>query len=157
MATVVHSAVTATERAGHYEKVARALAKALGEDVALREQLKAEGLKKFDGDFDVLYAGFAQKHTGFKQKMEHLLASNGAGSAAGIEEILQATPTLNVSIPKNIDKWNTATFSPLVTFISAGFNERATKLLKAFDQDGKVHWLDAKKAPDFPVIVINAI
>lgn len=40
-------------------------------------------------------------------------------------------------------------------FIPAGYNERTAKHVLAYDQEGHEHWLDAKKAPDFPVVVVG--
>ena len=34
-------------------------------------------------------------------------------------------------------------------------DESKLKLIKAYDKTGKVHWLDAQKAPEFPVIVVG--
>jgi len=55
--------------------VAKALARALGTDAAARQQLKAEALKKFDGDYDVLYQPFAAAHESFGQRVAAAVAS----------------------------------------------------------------------------------
>ncbi|MEJ7662810.1 MAG: hypothetical protein WKG07_26245 [Hymenobacter sp.] len=42
------------------------------------------------------------------------------------------------------------------SFIPADFDEKTyTKPLQAYDKDGQVHLLDAKKTPDYPVVVIG--
>ena len=143
------------------------MAATLAENSSLREEIKQEGLKKFDGDYDILYKRFVNKHTNFKDKLTQNVkvtaarvssdaVISGAVVPSNMEAILQEVPNLNISIPVNIEKWNTSTTAPLVTFVPVGFDERKTKLLKAFDKDGQVHWLDAQKAPDFPVIVVGA-
>jgi len=54
--------------------VAKALTRALGTDAAARPQLKAEALKKFDGDYDVLYQPFAAAHEGFGKRVAAAVA-----------------------------------------------------------------------------------
>ena len=34
-------------------------------------------------------------------------------------------------------------------------DESKLKLIKAYDKTGKVHWLDAQKAPNFPVVIVG--
>ena len=134
--------------------VAKALAHALGADATARQQLKAEALKKFDGDYDVLYQPFAAEHADFGQRIAAAVAGAGPDGLT-MPELLSRIPTLNLSVPVNIDKWDAATYAPLVIFILAGFSERTTKQVMAYDQDGNQHWLDAKQAPDFPVVVVG--
>lgn len=69
--------------------------------------------------------------------------------------LLGRIPNLNLSVPVNIDKWDAATYAPLVIFIPAGYNERTAKQVKAYDQNGNEHWLDAQRAPNFPVVVVG--
>ena len=134
--------------------VAKALARTLGADAAARQQLKAEALKKFDGDYDVLYQPFVAEHGEFGQRVA--AAVDGAGlDGLTMPGLLERTPMLNLSVPVNIEKWETNTYAPLVIFIPAGFSERTTKQVLAYDKDGHEHWLDAKHAPDFPVVVVG--
>ena len=72
-----------------------------------------------------------------------------------MDGLLNRVPMLNISVPVNIEKWETSTYAPLVIFIPAGFSERTTKQVVAYDKDGKEHWLDAKVSPDFPVVVVG--
>lgn len=134
--------------------VAKALARTLGADATARQQLKAEALKKFDGDYDVLYQPFTAEHSAFGQRVADAVASAGP-TGLTIPGLLERIPMLNLSVPVNIEKWDAATYAPLVIFIPAGFNERTTKQVKAYDQVGNEHWLDAKQAPAFPVVVVG--
>jgi hypothetical protein len=134
--------------------VAKALARALGTDAAARQVLKAEALKKFDGDFDVLYQPFAAGHAAFEQHVAEAVAGTGQAGLT-MPALLGRIPTLTLSVPVNIDKWDAATYAPLVIFIPVGYNERTATRVKAYDQDGNEHWLDAKKAPGFPVVVVG--
>lgn len=49
--------------------VAKALARVLGADAAARQALKAEALKRLDGDYDVRYQSFASAHAAFGQQL----------------------------------------------------------------------------------------
>ena len=134
--------------------VAQALARTLGADAAARQALKAEALKKFDGDYDVLYQPFVAGHAAFGQHVAEVVASTGPAGLT-MPTLLGRIPNLNLSVPVNIDKWDAATYAPLVIFIPAGYDERTATRVKAYDQDGNVKWLDAKKAPSFPVVVVG--
>jgi hypothetical protein len=126
----------------------------LGTDAGARQQLKAEALKRFDGDYDVLYQPFASEHPDFNQRVSDAVATTGLDGLT-MDGLLNRVLMLNLSVPVNIEKWETSTYAPLVVFIPAGFSERTTKQVLAYDQDGKEHWLDAKVAPDFPVVVVG--
>lgn len=134
--------------------VAKALARTLSTDAAARQALKAEALKKFDGDYDVLYQPFAAGHAAFGQHVAEAVASTGPAGLT-MPALLGRIPMLNISVPVNIEKWDAATYAPLVIFIPAGYNERTATRVLAYDQDGNEHWLDAKKAPGFPVVVVG--
>ncbi len=137
--------------------VAKALARTLGSEAAYRQLLKAEALKQFDGDYDVLYRAFAAQQPTFGQHMDELVAQSPGGQPlTGMADVLAHVPNLNISVPVNITKWSADTYAPLVLFIPADFDEKTyTKPLQAYDKDGQVHLLDAKKAPDYPVVVIG--
>lgn len=85
-----------------------------------------------------------------------MVAAGASAQAAGMAGVLEHIPNLNISVPVNIDKWDAATYAPLVLFIPADFDEKTyTQPLKAYDKDGGVHLLDAKHAPDYPVVVVG--
>jgi|GEM_PF-2902116 len=136
------------------EALARALAQVLGQQTSLRKALKAEALLKFDGDFDVLYTAFASQQPDFEAAMRLAVPqTNPDQSVAGI---LSQLPFLNISVPVNINKWDAEAYAPLVLYIPAEYDERTyTKPLQAFDAAGGVHLINAKKAPEYPVIVVG--
>lgn len=72
-----------------------------------------------------------------------------------MENISTDIPLLNVSVPVNIDKWDTEAFAPLVAVVPSNYDEKTTKKIKAYDQNGDIHWLDSKKEPDFQVVVVG--
>lgn len=134
------------------DKLARRLASSL-EDEELRAFIKTEALKKFDGDYDILYSMIKGKNVGSRKFSEHL---NRAGNAdEAVSQVADEIPLLNIAVPVNIEKWDTETFTPMVAFAYSSFDENTTTHLKAYDSDGNIHWLDAKQRPDHPIIILG--
>jgi hypothetical protein len=61
-----------------------------------------------------------------------------------------------LAVPVNIESWEAKTTATLVTYMPVGVNDTEVKWLKAYDAAGKIHWLDARVEPNFPVIVIGS-
>lgn len=140
------------------EAVAKALAASMGEE-SVRTLIKTEAQKKFDGDYDVLYQHIDKKSVSGKSfasiMAQNAQKANVASRTMPFNELTSQIPLLNISVPVNIDKWNTSSFEPLVVVQSNVKDESKLKYEKAFDKNGNIHWLDAQKAPDFPVIVVG--
>ncbi len=139
------------------ESFALLLAKTLN-NKNVRISLKEEAMKKFDGDFDILYQKFANKQLS-EGSFKELLSRNDENSSARGQELLtkiaDEIPLLNIAIPINIEKWDTENFRPLVAVRGVDFDDATTKKIRAFDSEGNVHILDATTPPDFPVIVVG--
>lgn len=127
-----------------HEKVARKLAKTLA-NAGVRNFLKAEALKKFDGDYDVL----------FTRLLDYAAQHPEAVELKELAAITSKFPLLNVAVPVNIDQWDAASFTPLVAYLPDHFDEKSTAPIAAFDAAGTVHLLDSRQAPTVPVIVIS--
>jgi hypothetical protein len=142
------------------DAVAKSLAASLA-DQSVRTLIKTEALKKFDGDFDVLYQAIENKSVAGGQTLSALMDKNvnttNMASRTSISSLAEQMPLLNISVPVNIEKWDVGSFEPLVVISPSSFIKDETKLtvVKAYDKEGKVHLLDAKKAPNFPVIVVG--
>ena len=142
------------------DAIAKALAASMGEE-SVRTLIKTEALKKFDGDYDILYQKIGNQNVGGKTLNtvlnEYSQKGNGSSRTLPIGQIATQMPLLNISVPVNAEKWNTSNFEPLVVISPSSVVKDETKLtvVKAYDKAGKVHWLDAKKAPDFPVVVVG--
>lgn len=120
----------------------------------VRAFIKSEALKKFDGDFDILYNTVKNKHFAGSTLNERMNQSDSNG-ADDVNELAASVPLLNIAVPVNINEWDIENFTPLVAVVPSSFDEKTTKLVKAYDSKGKIHWLDAKQAPDFPVVVVG--
>jgi Protein of unknown function (DUF3103) len=144
------------------EEVAKALAKSMG-DKQVRNFIKVEASKQLDGDYDILYNWVDGKTIGGKS-LESIIVDNTVTSPSAKTNALEnlritaaSIPLLNISVPVNIEKWDTENFEPLVAVSPYSFikDEKSIKLIKAYDKQGNIHWLDALKKPDFPVIAIG--
>jgi len=128
------------------------LAKMLS-DKEIRQFIKTEANKKFDGDYDILVKNVldAKKiDPKFKEKNTKFINEYSNQKY----EKLKNYDFLNISVPFFIDEWNPDKQIPLVA-IAYGAIEGEAKFLKAFDHKGKVYLLDALKEPNLPVIVVG--
>lgn len=125
---------------------AKNLASSLKE-LEFREFLKTEALKKFDGDYDILWQ-FVQNENIVVQKMHKR-------SEPYLKSLLQRFPGLNVSIPIHAEKWNTNSFTPLVAVIPLNFDEKKMKSIRAYDSSGNLHVIDTRNEPNYPVVVVG--
>lgn len=145
------------------EQTALALAKSL-KDSNLRVAIKQEALKKFDGDFDILYKNFkghkidgipVQTKLAMSRIDSHPNAKINVTQSIAAMDSITNVEKLQIAVPVNCEEWDPNVFTPLVAYIPQDFEEGVTEKIKAFDTDGNVHWLDAVVAPDFPVIVVG--
>jgi hypothetical protein len=144
------------------EDVAAMVARSL-KDVEVRKALHAEASKQFDGDYDILYKNFSTFAFSNGEKFEDKLAKAGAArsgrtsaeTAVRLKSILGTFPILNIAVPVNIEKWDAASFTPLVAFRPVDYDEATATTVKAYDADGNVHFLDAQNDPTVPVIVVG--
>ncbi len=61
---------------------------------------------------------------------------------------------MQISVPVNIDKWEDG-YIPVVVFVDSNFDERKTKYVQGFNENGDIVWVDAVNVPDMPVIVVG--
>ena len=145
-------------------QIAQGLAVAL-KNGEMQQLIRREAMKKFDGDFDILYSQVKTSRVGSNAVQEVLAQStlnrNSRMSAVEALEALNAKtaslPLLNISVPVNIDKWQAGNEEVLVAVSPSSWvqNEKALATITAYDSKGNIHLLDAKIAPDFPVVVIG--
>jgi Protein of unknown function (DUF3103) len=159
---VIAKELSQNEHFTRMEEVAKALAKSMG-DKQVRNFIKLEASKQIDGDYDILYNWVDDKTIGGKS-LESIIIDNTVNSPSAKTNALEnlrvtaaSIPLLNISVPANIDKWDTENFEPLVAVSPYSFvkDEKSVKLIKAYDSQGNIHWLDAKKKPDYPVIAVG--
>ncbi|TAE36265.1 MAG: DUF3103 family protein [Runella slithyformis] len=140
------------------EEVAKAVAGSLNE-VSMRIFIKDEALKKFDGDYDILYRNVQNKIVN-GQSVKSIFSTSARNNASreiplDLGKILAKYPLLNISVPVNVEKWDANSYEPLVVVIPNIKDESKLDKIKAYDKRGNVHWLDAQKVPNVPVIAVG--
>lgn len=140
------------------DQTALALAKTLN-DVELRSAIKTEALKKFDGDYDILYKDFKNRTFSdgntLVEKLEKAHIANKSAKVGALSSLTETFSNLQISVPVNIENWNTEKFEPLVAIIPVDVLEGSYDKIKAYDSQGNIHWLDSHTAPNFPVVAVG--
>lgn len=139
----------------YLEIFAKAIMKTL-DNRDFRSILKTEGLKMFDGDYDILFKDLESKTIKGKS-IKDLVYENFAmllPNEEAFNNILKDS-RLQISIPVKCTVWNVNQAQPLVTYIPANFDEKKFTAVKAFDTKLNEIWLSTQHEPDFPVIVIG--
>ena len=148
------------------EDMARLVAKSTNRAEA-RRSLKGLAVQRFSGDTEVLYKTFAKQKLSSGITLRELLATeyhpkSRQGSdlsltakVAEIETLAAQIPNFQIAVRGDVEAWNADTYAPLVAYDPVGVDETSLKQIKAFDARGKMHLLDARKAPGHPVIVLG--
>ena len=146
--------IDASSKSTEAEEFAKLLAVSLKQK-EMRNFIKTEANKKFDGDFDILVSKVIEAQIGNEKFGEKLKKNSPNGYAKGKETFDNAlkNPKLNIAIPVLIEKWDDTKQQPLVA-VAVDADEKQTQQLKAYDSDGRLYLLDAKTEPNVPVIVI---
>lgn len=152
---------------------ASALNGALNENIDLRRIVKAETEKKFDGDYDLLVVDLC-KH---KMNIDHnVRTKSGLGETSSVKDLLNVYyhskfpetksqndpigtlvdnyPTLQVSIPSNIDRWDESV-TPTIAVIPSDYEDLVTDSVIGIAEDGSLVEVDALNEPSDPVIVVS--
>ncbi|HYV94278.1 MAG TPA: DUF3103 family protein [Chitinophagales bacterium] len=127
------------------------------QDPALRSFIKAEALKQFDGDYDVLYRS-AKTIVINGRSLENIFsgATQARFSQAGeFESVISNVPNFQISVPVHCEEWNTDNDIPLVAISEKDADEKTLQQVKAYDSEGNIHFLSADAEPDMPVIVVG--
>lgn len=142
------------------ETFASAFARTL-ENKELRQLLKEELKKKFDGEYEILWRNIKDQKINSSLRISELVNNNYASiqqyssqKYVNIDNLVKAIPRLHISMPIHFDKWDENTI-PLVTYAPIDMEEKGIQTLNAYDSKGNVYTLDATNPPSVPVIVIG--
>lgn len=135
--------------AGYKVQAAKILARAV-KDEGVRQLIKNESLKKFNGDYDVLFQLVQDKKVKNEKSLYASLASF-ADSPQQFKEVVDNLPLLTVYVPTffSAEKWNTATQIPIVAV-----RDEDDRLI-AFNDKGESVELSSKEEPNIPIVVIK--
>jgi hypothetical protein len=142
---------------------AKSLAASL-KDEQIRDFIKTEALKAFDGDYDILYELVKNQKIG-QSSLSARLAENlqpedapanaKKDKAAFFNQQLENMPLLNIAMPVHIENWQTESHIPMVAMLLSDYDDSKSKLLRAFDAEGNMLFLDAKVPPGVPTVVVG--
>ncbi|MCB0837180.1 MAG: hypothetical protein KDE26_11980 [Bacteroidetes bacterium] len=129
----------------------------------VREFLKKEALKQFDGDYNVLYQHIKNHEfsdgKSFENKFaEHYAVFNNLSveeALSQVQQISSTLPLLNIGIPVNIEAWDPETEIIPVTFGPNPAQNENYSHVKVYLKNGKTELISVRKDPDFPVIVVG--
>jgi hypothetical protein len=135
------------------------------QDKELREFYKSEAMRKFDGDFDVLYSNVKDNYVG-KESLHSRLSEIAnyitretklefKTEFNTIDELTSKIPKLQIAIPVNCEEWNTNNFIPPVACLNSELKNKSVTHVKSYESDGKLTMIEKKITPKHPVVVIS--
>ncbi len=148
---------------------ARILAASLN-NTEIKQTLKDEALKKFDGDYDILVNKLENIQLGKSTNSFKSILAKNAKSTSGIyksksntsanidsffNKIKETFPNLQVSIPIHCENWDTEKYTPMVAFIPVDYDEKTFTEVTAFDTNGNEFKISTKFEPSLPVVVVS--
>lgn len=132
-----------------------ALVKAMRENQNLRTFVKAEALKKFDNDYDILYQLVRDVAVDGNQTFRQIL-SKYFTDPAELDRIEAKIPLLTIFVPElpensfSAEIWDAVNVAP-----SVGITFRNTNDVMIIQPDESSFMLTSEKTPGFPVIVVK--
>ncbi len=143
------------------ETIAQGMALSLSKNKNLKSHIYRESIKRFDGDYDILYTAVKDLKINTESLTEKIASEAATKRNKSKDQVLKdinATidklPLLNVATPVNLKMWNNDA-AILVAVLPIDFEEATHPQVKAFDAQGNELWLDAKVPPQVPVVVIG--
>jgi hypothetical protein len=122
-------------------------------------------MKKFDGDFDILYSNVKDSYVGGKSLHDRIseIATDIKKSTelsfktefSSVDELISKVPKLQIAIPVNCEEWNTNSFIPPVACLNSEMKNKTVTHIKAYERDGKLKMMDKAIAPKNTAIVIS--
>ncbi len=116
-------------------------------DQTVRNFIKKNVLKKFDEDYNVL---FADSYPFFLDKDK---------DADLIESVLRDYPLMQIVVPELFtvmpEEWNTTTHIPLVAVVPENHQPDKDTLIGAYDSKGKLYMLSTRRDPKEHVVLIS--
>lgn len=140
-------------------KVSGIIAAALKSN-SFRQYLKAETLKAFDGDFDVLLSKVVKDlKAQYNQSSTLRLASDytlNGDQLAYLQGVSGDFPQMQLSVQTDPTDWNTATYTPPVVYTASDYNESTSLTVPVVDETGNiVSYMDATVDPIQPVVIVS--
>jgi len=135
----------------------------------LREFIKKEACKKFDGDYDILLSKVINKPLSegrssntFRSLISSTSITNNR-EESDINNLIDSLnlfhPLLQISVPElqnsKAELWNTIDHKPLVAILDSRFDDQKSEFIVAYDDDGNEYKLSVAEEPENLVIVVG--
>lgn len=132
--------------------MARLFAKAVT-DKGVRQQIRQEVAKRFDGDTNALYTKL-EASSDIRSKLATAYTGgrtvSRADALSATDRLAESIPRFQVAVPERFGAWNAASYAPLVGFAPEGADDTSLRTITAYDSKGRVHTLNARVAPSAP-------
>lgn len=150
------------------QDIAWTMSRAMVSSSDFRNVVKTLALEKFDGDYDILLKHLKNKRiSDFQSTRGELdvtvatmfdelfpVSAKSSTQENVLEMLAQMYPTMQISVPVNVDKWEDG-YIPTVVFVDENFEDTVTEYVMGYNALGEVVWVDAIKEPDVPVVVVG--
>ena len=138
-----------TQQDKDFTRLAKVVSKALYEDVTFRDIIKKEAEIMFDGDYDILLSKFQHREIVTNNKGTVIIGSylniyfdrlelttDGFANKSddNIADLIALYPDLQISVPVNIENWDTE-YVPEVAVIPSNYDEKTTNTITAYKND----------------------
>ncbi len=142
------------------------LNKAMLSNKDFRNIVKADAMKKFDGDVNVLFSDLLNESIECETKSNNNISVKSflssfcpqtKTSSEGtdiIDDLQKQYPLLQIAIPVKADDWD-GSYVPTIAYVPYPFDETTTEDIPAITSDGEWISLSARTEPEEPVIVIS--
>lgn len=136
-------------------------------DVEVREFIKTQAVKKFDGDYDVLIAkvqneSISSSSARGTRTFGDILAGsnpNARSKSLDLDKILAKNPLLQIAVPElpesSAETWDTERHTPVVVYRDPAVDLNTVTNLPAFDSEGNAFYFDISQVPTEPIIVVS--
>lgn len=151
-------------------ELAKALNLAVQASSNVRQFVRTEVMRRFDGDYDFLIDDAINKKIKFSDEMivtrsglsersfgeiiRDYLPTTKSGNDI-LTELQKQYPDLQVAVPVHAIEWDPETYVPVVAFIPDDYDDSTTLSVPGYDANGNYVEVDAIRVPNVPVIVLS--
>lgn len=123
--------------------MARLFAKAVT-DKGVRQQIREQAAKRFDGDTNVLYTKL-KASSDIRHKLATAYVATEASSGRTVsraaaltatDKLAESIPRFQVAVPARFGAWNAASYTPLVGFAPEGTDDTSRRTITAYNSTG---------------------
>lgn len=152
-----------------------ALNKAISENEDLRNFIKNEVVKQFDGDYDLLLShafnqnvrpsdifvtksGLIDDEISVKELLSYYYTdtcNQTKSSEESLDNLVNDYPELQISVPVHAEDWDSDNYIPDIAIVPNDYEEFVTEKVPGINAEGENIEVDAINEPDMPTIVVG--